>query len=389
MIIRQRTSIWLKTAAIAALYLFTIWFVHKIFFSKPGSTPTIAWIFSFSISQAAFIISLLALVMTSRLVTQIRNRRKKSLYVLIREPLASHAMGVDRLADLKQMYLKHSHEVGECLVEFLPSITGLGRERLCRLAEDLGLIDAWKANLKSWDVKTRRRAIGWLTQVTQFVEESHFVAALDDIDETVRLRASRALAKTQDPNKLSLAFAQATNQPLLLRALLVEDLRPFAQTLAQEVIPTSLAAADPQVVIGTLEVINAWGKALPLQMPAQLLRHAHPEIRSKALLALPFMTGQPNIQDEIQCALEEGDQLAQVAAAKVAARMKMTNQISPLVRCVRGSNFEAAFAAAFALASLGPEGLAALRKEVLSTNRLSASVAFEAYERATIKRLER
>ena len=66
----------------------------------------------------------------------------------------------------------------------------------------------------------------------------------------------------------------------------------------------------------------------------------------------------------------------------------MAQALPLLVRCLRGPNFEAAQSAAFALAALGPSGMAALQREILSPDRHAAAVAFEAYERATIKRLE-
>jgi hypothetical protein len=391
MTLHPRNSIWFKTAAFTGTYLLSIWLVHTTLspsWNRWGDSEALSLVLSLSITQGTVIGVLLGLLLVLRLMSQIQGRRQRSLFGTIRQPLAIHVMGQDRFAELKQLYAQHQHEMEQCLVDFLPSITGDGRERLCQLASDLGLIDAWKRRLKSRNIKVRRRAIGWLSQVVRFVSETHFVEAIDDPDETVRLRASRALAKIDDPANLSLIFTQMTNQPLLARALLVEDLRPRALALAQEAIPGSLASADLRVVTGTLEAIIAWGKALPVQMPAELIRHASPEVRGKALQALPFMTGQTNIRDEVLQALEHGDHHLQAVAARVSSRMKMIQALPLLARCLRGPDFEAAQSAAFALAALGPKGMEVLQREILSPDRHTAAVAFEAYERATIKRLD-
>ncbi|HKX27246.1 MAG TPA: HEAT repeat domain-containing protein [Blastocatellia bacterium] len=380
--------IWFKTAAFTVGYILTIWLIHTLLSSRSGSTEAMSLVLSFSITQGAVIGTLLILLLVLRLLSQIRIRQQRQLFGQIRGPLAFHVMGKDSLTELNQLYSNHPRELEQCLVEFLPSITGDGRERLCGLAEDLGLIAEWRRRLKSRNVKARRQAIGWLSQVVRIVSAAPFIEAVEDVDETVRLRASRALAKIDEPGNLSLIFAQMTTQPLLARALLVEDLRPHAMALSPEVIPQNLTAADIEVVIGTLDAIIAWGKVLPVELPSKLLRHPNPEVRTRALQALAFMTGSINIRDEVFEALRHGNHQLQTVAAKISSRMKMTEALPLLIECLHGSNFEASQSAAFAMAAMGPKGLAALQTEILSPNRPTAAVAFEAYERAMIKRLE-
>ncbi|MBW3671116.1 MAG: hypothetical protein KY432_05515, partial [Acidobacteria bacterium] len=72
-------------------------------------------------------------------------------------------------------------------------------------------------------------------------------------------------------------------EPLLVRAILVEDLRPFALHLTDQALPKALGSGDPRAAMVALEMNEAWQKSVVAPGVVPLLRHPRPEVRARAL----------------------------------------------------------------------------------------------------------
>jgi HEAT repeat protein len=134
-------------------------------------------------------------------------------------------------------------------------------------------------------------------------------------------------------------------------------------------------------------MVRAWGKSLPLASPRPLLAHADAGVRAAALAVLPQLAAPPEFETEIVRALDDGDERVRAAAASVAGKLRLAAAIPGLQICLEGSGPEAAMAAAYALARLGPGGWRVLEREVVNSRAASASAALEALEQARSERL--
>src|SRR5207253_1605178 len=80
---------------------------------------------------------------------------------------------------------------------------------------------------------------------------------------------------------------------------LAVDLRPHAVVLSERAIPDCLQSGDRDRVLTALEIIEAWGRALPLPHALALVRSADPVIRVGALRVLPLATDGADLLPEI------------------------------------------------------------------------------------------
>jgi HEAT repeat protein len=172
----------------------------------------------------------------------------------------------------------------------------------------------------------------------------------------------------------------AVRQPLLVRSMLIEDLRPHALSLCENVLPGLLQSPDPKQVLAALEILEAWQKAVPVELRSLLARD-EPEIRAAALRVVARA-------DEASAGvirgLTDADECVQIAAAAAAGRLRLTAAIPNLTECLLVSKHDVARAAAEALAAMGDEGSAILRKCLHSPVEAEAGSALEALERVSV-----
>src|SRR5205085_10543631 len=121
--------------------------------------------------------------------------------------IADFVMGDDDCSELLILQKKHPQDVEECLLEFLDSVIGEGRERISQLAQVLGLIDIWQQRYQSRNPKTREAAISRLGQLSEIDINAPLLAALNDGEETIRTQDCRALIRSEKPEHIETAFS--------------------------------------------------------------------------------------------------------------------------------------------------------------------------------------
>jgi len=386
---RARALVFGKTIGLVGAYVLAIWDVrtHIVNLSiAPGLLPLAT---AFVIVQSAVIGVLVAALVGRTLASELQERRAGRFQPSILEALAEHAAGADRSTEIRRWYGRHATHVERCFVRILPTIAGAGRDRLSQLAVHLGMVARWERRSRSGRIATRRAAIGSLGLVSGNGRLPRLLSAFDDPDPEVRLDAAcGALRHSPDRTVVERVFAFATRAPFLARAIVAEELRPYASALAERVIPDGLQSGDRHQVLITLEIMEAWGRALPAPHVFALVRDADPAVRASALRVLPLVAGAADRLPEIVARLADDDPRVRAAAAFVGGRLLTTSDEGALAGCLRDPHLEVALAAGFALAELGRTGVEMLEREAVSPDRPAATTALEALERVRIGRCD-
>lgn len=306
---------------------------------------------------------------------------------LLLEVLAAHAAGEDRLADLARLHQQCPQDLERCLAEMLPCVTGGARERLSRLAATLEILPRWQQQARAPDGKVRGTALARLTELSFGVADSVLMVALADGEEAVRIQACRALLRSGGRYDVEQVFALAISQREAIRSALAAELTPHALALAETAIPLALRSQDALEVAAALELIEQWAKALPLPDLPPLLRHDQSEIRARALRVLPYASNVRSCEPEVLGSLRDRSAAVRAAACSAAARLRIQPALPAIIECLREPAPGLARDAAFALAELGPHGLAALEREMRSAwSPGTAAAALEALERVRTER---
>jgi HEAT repeat protein len=299
----------------------------------------------------------------------------------IREILAAHAAGEDRLPELARFHRERPEELESCLVEMLASVTGGTRERLSRLAAGLGLVNRWQEQARSPDPKVRAQALARLTDLPWGVADSTVMMALVDQEEPVRTQALRALLRSGGRRDVERVFTLAISERPAIRSVLAPELAPHALTLAETAIPAVLRSENAENIAAALELIEGWGKGLPLPDLPPLLVHAESVIRARALRALPYTSSVRSLDAGVLRALRDESAEVRAAACLAAARLQLEPALPAVIECLREPEPGVARDAALALAEFGQAGLAALEREVrLGWSPAMAAAALEAVE---------
>lgn len=215
------------------------------------------------------------------------------------------------------------------------------------------------------------------------------LAALDDPVPEIRLNAAfNVLRSGRRRSDAERAFAFAVGAPLLSRAILADALRAHAVVLSHHAIPARLTSGDRAQILVVLEMLETWGRVLPLPDVPPLLGHPDRDIRARALRVLPLVAGTGDATADVVSRLRDHDPRVRGAAAFAAGRMMVRSAGRALGEALCDPSPEVALAAGFALAELGPAGIRTLERELVSPNRAAAVVALEALERVTIGRCD-
>jgi hypothetical protein len=377
-----RIAVFSKTLAFSLTYLLAIVVIHRFYLVPRMPSRALSLAMAIALVQCAAIGVMLGFSFVWKLAGQWQAARAASVLPRIRELLALQAAGSDGGAEIRRLAKTHRREFEQCLLECLHIVRGQGREALSQLAADLGWIQKWHQQCRSWSAPERKNAIAHLTLVSRTLASEVVRAALLDRDESVRLHTARAILRSPETGEVTQVFRMAIGASLMTRWILAEDLRPYALELARDPIATVLASAAIQPVLATLEIVRAWGKFLPLPELYPLLRHGDPAVRAAAVSLLPLVPRLPQLESNVLDALQDSEEQVRSAAARTAAALGIQSALPLLARCLHDSDARTAASAAYALAQLGTEGCHVLEQEVLTDSFLAATAALEALERA-------
>jgi hypothetical protein len=273
----------------------------------------------------------------------------------IREALLSYLTGSTDLARLRQFAKSYRPLLIDSLLEFSRTVSGGARERLWDLGLELGIIHDWSSDTRCREPGVRRAAFQRLALACAY-EPCRRVAGelqllgLADADPQVRLAAARGLARSEDPADARRAFELAVSSNLLGRVLLTEALRPHAVALCESVVPDILRSGDKRV-LAALEIVNAWGRAVPLFEIHHWVEQGSKAIRLQALRALPLVPASAENRRAVVYAVSDPDSEIAWEAISAATALQVWEARQALARYVRWGSPVLAKAASDALAS--------------------------------------
>jgi HEAT repeat protein len=350
------------------------------------------------LSVAALLLGAYALYLTAILgavLVQAARRRKQALTTQNQTPqigdaLVDYLAGSNDQARIRQYVRISRNDVADAILSFHGTVGGSARDRLCDLALELALVHDWCQEAHSKDKVQRRRAYARLAFVCAYepcrrVAGDLLLQALEDADPEVRLAAARALVQSGTIEELGQVFRLAVSQSLLVRILLVEDLRRHASALCEKAVPEVLHSGNPQQVLAALQILVAWERALPLSGLQELLESPNQEIKIEAMRLAPLVPLSNENKAAILCELADGQSEASTAAAQAAGRLRLQEALPSLARCVRAGRAELARVAAAAMAEMPPRGWHTLQEIAVGPDTASAGIAAEALERARRK----
>jgi hypothetical protein len=348
-------------------------------------------ILSIALILTGFYALLVLYLFLAALIARSRSERRQREADRVRPQIASavvdFAAGNNDLKPLRLFAKTHREVLEECLLQHHAAMRGESRDRLSELALDLALVHAWCEEARSGNVVRRRAALSRLAVVSAHEPSRRLSGeilhqALRDPDRECFLEAARALVHSEQVYAVAEVFQLSVSLPLIVRAILAQELRAWALPLCESAVPKALASGDSRRVQATLELVAAWECAVPLTGLAPLAAHPDTAIRVLALKVLPLTPDSGEAEAIVLRALAGEREDVSVAAAGAAGRMKLESAVAPLARCLRTGQVALARAAAAALAQMPPLGWETLQELSRHGNPVAASAALEALERA-------
>jgi len=318
----------------------------------------------------------------NKILERLRERRRLKYEPLINEALALEVVTGGQIEMLKRLARECAPVMSDCICAELSCITGSAHRHISEVACELGMLELWRRQLRSRRSPQRCQAVRLLATLEPSMARSLLVAAIGDDDERVRIEAGRALVRWGERDEIEAVLKFATSQPLLLRALVAEDLRPV-MTICEPYLSELLCSDDIGVITGALDIIEAWQKTLSIAGFGTLLNHPAAAVRVRALRLAPYIHGADGSERAVIRALCDDKYEVRAAAAYAAGRMGLRNAIPYLHALVQTGDDRVALAAARALSRLGDHGTATLEAEILGGGRC-ATFALEALEKAQL-----
>src|SRR5581483_9623319 len=137
----MRLAIWRNTLLVIAVYIILIAAADREVFAPALRSRMLAGALSFASVQLAFIAIMLILLFARKQRNVVRTARSERLGPAIDEALALHSVGEDRAERLRELAAESRWDVREKLFAIASTTRGDARDRMTRLALDLGLVE--------------------------------------------------------------------------------------------------------------------------------------------------------------------------------------------------------------------------------------------------------
>lgn len=435
---------------LAAVYLVAIWLVNKWIFAPRVPLLWLSVPLAFCLVQCLVIIVLMVGILARKLWFQRRAARAREVGPVIEEELAqlmvagegfeavqpeaaggnspedesrqgfrldisgirrpaSVTVAEPEMENLRELYGRYPDLVETKLVAFLTTVGGSGRGRLLQIAVALGLISKWEKQLRSPSASRRHAVVERLSMLSAGDAATILRRVLEDKgeEEHIRTEAARGLLRSGDLAAVEEVFEFTVNHTPFVRAMLAVDLSAFIPELAQHAIPQTLSRPRSTQALVTLQLIEAWSRALLIDKFGALLQQDGP-VKAAALRALPYVANVPDADSAVLSSLEDADPDIRRAAAIACGKMRLRSGLGPLGAClqpqaVRDGEADASekalagderqahlfLAAAQALAQMPPEGTQILQETIVSSSdRLTAAIALETLDKVRLGRMD-
>ena len=270
------------------------------------------------------------------------------------------------------------HVFRSALVDFLRLLDGVERDRLLRVARDIGLVDSAVVRLRKGRLrKTRIRAAALLAELADPKTIRPLMAAMQDPESGVRINASAALAKMGDPDVVEVILegldqesewdaARTMDHLTSIGAPAVDGLIAYLGDLTERVPVHAALAVQALGEIGDL-------RAEPTALHA--LASKNPEMRLAAAAALR-KCGSQRCVGPLIAAMDDADGRVRARAAKSLGEHFDERAVNPLYDGLHDREWWVRKNSAASLARL-PGGVAGLQRAVRSNDHFARDAARE------------
>jgi HEAT repeat protein len=349
-----------------------------------GSTLIIAAV----LLMAALNVSMILATVGAKALRAVRERRLADRKKRLEPPLYDFLAAGE---EVPRMLTQAKGEDGEVLsaliVELLATLRGADRERLVRLAGELGLVERDLTRLRSRRRWRRARAAENLGFFGGPDVAPQLAALLSDEDETVRAVAARALSRIGTP-EAARALARILSDPSELTSLRaaenLERIGPLAVEPLVELLGTEERRAQVLAarILGNLRV----AEARPALREA-IRRRWNTDLRAQATLAL----GKIGNPEDVPAILEASEDRSWPVRAQAANALEIigdTSTIPALERLALDGEWWVRLNASRALVNMGPEGERTLARILEGPDRFARDrAAATLEERGVIRRV--
>ncbi len=341
------------------------------------------WAYAFTAVQGVTMLFMGLYLVIQRGFAQWREARYDRIRPAVREQVLSMAFegaaGTDRLLDNRQS----RRVLEESVIAALSTLKSTGRDRIGRFAMEQGFATAWLKSFSSRSSRVRRRAISLLGLISPVAGATVLPIALHDRDLAVRTEACRALLIFGERAGVDQVFRLAVRESLLTRALLTDDLRPFAAILLADTVPTLLQTGSFEEIRNCFQILTSWNRALPQLDLGPWLADTDTRWTRELLALIPFVAIESEGEEFLHVALHSTDRAIQCAALQTVGQVGSAAFL-PSLQLLLGDDKLLSWHAAQAIAHCGAEGKSLLEHTVTTGSRAGAGVALEALERLSM-----
>jgi HEAT repeat protein len=248
----------------------------------------------------------------------------------------------------------------EILLDHADRVRGIERERICRIAEELGFVDEYLEQLKShrWWIRARAAERLGLSGAARSTKE--LAQHLEDDSPEVRMRAAAALGRLGGVTSIRSLIGILDQRNRWSSIRIGDILAQMGQTVQKELVDR-FPTLSPSGKVAALDII---ARLRPLDQEEWLidrLRDEHADIRARACHALG-MLGDRHAAPALEKALQDEKWPVRAMAAKALGRMHAESSIPPLRLTMRDREWWPRSNAAEALREMGQIGTSALKE---------------------------
>jgi hypothetical protein len=317
---------------------------------------------TFLLWSSVALLVLFVFVLSRRAVEVFRDRRRARFVAHYRPAITrvlttSGQVDAAAVAMLRAAPSRHAALIGELLIAPLRVAHGSTVDAARQLAETLGILAGWEAQLDArwwWKRAEAARSLGLLRVAGA---SPALVRRLDDAHEEVRAAAVDALGRLGDPLTVSALVARLPDATRHQRARLVETLREIGPGITPELLVYARSHYDQIALVADLIGLTGASGAM-----AELVTWAddpRPSVRSAAWRALGSIGLDDRSYYYALRALGDDDAETRAMAARALGRCRRAEAAPDLARLLNDEWIVAAHAAT-GLRALGDAGRAEL-----------------------------
>jgi len=310
---------------------------------------------------ASIFFALTLLIVTAKAWRELRDGHRRARRRVLEPQILKYAHGAEAsvLAALGGGLARGDRAVVEViLLDHVQRVRGIERERLCRALDELGYVDGYVTELASPRWWSRAEAAENLGLAGATRATSKLVAALDDEESEVRLRAAKALGLVGGRAAV-LPLLKALAEPNRWSTIRIADI---LSDMGREVVHELMDAfpkLNRHAKIAALDILGRIHSFDAVPWLLDRMSDPEPNVRARAAHAVGAI-GVVDASEPLRRSLTDPEWPVRAMAAKALGRIHDAEAIPQLCAALRDREWWVRANAADALRLSGPMGIEAL-----------------------------